>query len=110
MISILKKLVYIFVLSLAGVSCSHQQSLSTAHFLDSDLDGVHDRRDACPTISGSVFNLGCPEDSTMQLSAYYDRLKSTDADLDGVPDDKDECPNVYGSPFNQGCPFVMDVN
>ncbi len=106
----MKKIFYIFILSIAVGSCSQQQSLSTVYFLDSDLDGVHDRRDACPTVPGSVFNLGCPEDSTMQLSDYYDQLKSTDADLDGVPDDKDECPNVYGSPFNQGCPFVMDVN
>ena len=110
MFSNLKKLFYIFVLSVAGVSCSHQQSLSSANLLDSDLDGVHDRRDACPTVPGSVFNLGCPEDSSMQLSDYYNKLKSTDADLDGVTDEKDECPNLYGSPFNQGCPFMMDMN
>ncbi len=110
MFQVLKKGIYIFIISLATISCSQQQSFSTSQLIDSDLDGVHDRRDACPTIPGSVFNLGCPEDKSMQLSAYYNQLKSTDSDLDGVPDEKDECTNLYGSPFNQGCPFVMDLN
>lgn len=110
MFQVLKKLFYIFSISLVVISCSQQRTLSNSQLIDSDLDGVHDRRDACPKIPGSVFNLGCPEDSTMQLSDYYNKLKSTDADLDGVPDDKDECPNLYGSPFNQGCPFMIEVN
>lgn len=74
-------------------------------FVDSDLDGVHDLRDACPKEAGSLFNLGCPEDSAKVILAQIDQAKSTDSDLDGVLDDKDECPLVYGSPFNMGCPI-----
>jgi len=86
-------------------SCSQQKSLSSAHnFSDTDLDGVHDNRDACPNEAGSVFNLGCPENES-KLSLVFNEEKSTDSDLDGVPDVKDDCPTVYGSPFNQGCPF-----
>lgn len=83
-------------------SCRSSQNLFAESYLDTDLDGVPDERDACPTVYGSPFNFGCPSDS--ELSAQYDAKLSTDADLDGVPDDKDECPNEYGSPFNMGCP------
>ncbi|MBA5630207.1 thrombospondin type 3 repeat-containing protein [Moheibacter lacus] len=101
----------IFLLSifmLCQISCSKQQATLAKNDVDTDLDGVHDRRDACPNESGSVFNLGCPLETNQLLSAYYDQMKSTDADLDGVADDKDECPDVYGSPFNLGCPFMME--
>lgn len=77
-------------------------------FVDSDLDGVHDLRDACPNQSGSFFNLGCPDDNGLLSLSNIDQVKSTDTDLDGVMDDKDECPLVYGSPFNQGCPISGD--
>ncbi len=90
------------------ISCSKQQAILADKSVDTDLDGVHDRRDACPNEPGSIFNLGCPLETNTQLSAYYDQLKSTDSDLDGVPDEKDECPDIYGSPFNLGCPFVME--
>jgi len=88
-----------FLTVLAG--CSTQNELS--RFQDSDLDGVHNRKDACPKKPGSVFNLGCPQETS--LSWDYNKKMSTDSDLDGVPDEKDECPELYGSPFNQGCPF-----
>lgn len=81
----------------------------TEKCVDTDLDGVHDRRDACPKEAGSIFNLGCPEEKNHQLSAYIDKIKSTDADLDGVSDEKDDCPTIYGSPFNLGCPFMMET-
>lgn len=86
------------------VSCTQQKLLTKYDFTDSDLDGVHDDRDACPHEPGSFFNMGCPDDES-RLSLAFNKEKSTDSDLDGVPDDKDECPEVYGSPFNQGCPF-----
>lgn len=104
------KIRYIFlVFVFCQISCTQQQAFLADKAADSDLDGVHDRRDACPNEAGSVFNLGCPLENNQLLSAYYDKLKSTDSDLDGVPDDKDECVNLYGSPFNLGCPFMMDV-
>jgi len=90
-------LLYLTVL----VSCSTQNNWGNLQ--DSDLDGVHDRKDACPQEPGSVFNLGCPEETSLSLD--YNKKMSTDSDLDGVPDEKDECPETYGSPFNIGCPF-----
>lgn len=95
------------ILSLIFITSCSQQKLLTHNFIDSDLDGVHDERDACPNEPGSIFNFGCPEDEP-QLSLTFNKEKSTDSDLDGVPDEKDECPFVYGSPFNQGCPFKID--
>ncbi len=83
------------------VGCSTQSQLGKLQ--DFDLDGVHDQKDACPYKAGSVFNLGCPEETLLSLD--YNKNKSTDSDLDGILDEKDECPEVYGSPFNQGCPL-----
>jgi len=104
------KIRYIFLIFLfCQISCTQQQAILADKAADLDLDGVHDRRDACPNEPGSIFNLGCPLENNQLLSAYYDKLKSTDSDLDGVPDDKDECVNLYGSPFNLGCPFMMDI-
>lgn len=84
-------------------SCQSSQKTLAQTYVDTDLDGVPDGKDACPTVYGSPFNLGCPNDQ--QLSSQFDVKLSTDADLDGVPDEKDECPNEYGSPFNMGCPL-----
>lgn len=99
----MKKIVFIIVfLPLLLVSCNQQKVLQY-QFVDTDLDGVPDHRDACPNEPGSPFNLGCPQKTV--LSDNYNKLLSTDSDLDGVPDDKDECPYEYGSPFNMGCPF-----
>lgn len=100
-----KKFIFIAFINFLLASCSTQQLAVSDRDLDSDLDGIHDLRDACPKLPGSVFNLGCPEDQNLQLSSLFDKEKSTDSDLDGVPDDKDDCPLVYGSPFNMGCPF-----
>ncbi|MGB6083691.1 thrombospondin type 3 repeat-containing protein [Moheibacter sp.] len=106
----MKQIFYVSALIFLTFSCAPQHSVATNNLLDSDLDGVHDRRDACPNEPGSLFNLGCPEDKTMKLSQNFDEVNSTDSDLDGVPDDKDECPNQYGSPFNQGCPFMIKLD
>lgn len=101
---ILKGFISITVLTaLVTVSCSTQKQ--NQKLVDSDLDGVHDMRDACPYEAGSIFNLGCPNENKQLSLSQIDQLKSTDTDLDGVMDDKDECPLMYGSPFNQGCPI-----
>ena len=88
------------------VSCSTTKL--DMSFQDSDLDGVHDNKDACPEQPGSVFNLGCPDES--KFAGNLNAKLSTDDDLDGVSNEKDECPQVHGSPFNLGCPFVTEAN
>lgn len=99
----MKNLVLILSFSFLMASCVQQQKISFSdEWIDSDLDGLHDDKDACPFEYGSPFNLGCPDKS--QLSTYFDKNSSTDSDLDGIPNDKDECPYEYGSPFNMGCP------
>lgn len=54
---------------------------------DTDMDGVPDDEDACPTIAGPAALNGCP-----------------DSDNDGIADNKDECPLVAGLPQFNGCP------
>jgi len=85
-------------------SCAPQKESNTIAYRDADLDGINDNKDACPQESGSLFNLGCPNEKSLVLD--MDKKLSTDNDLDGVKNDKDECPGIYGSPFNQGCPFL----
>jgi len=95
----------IFLLLIVITACSQQAVVSNHTFTDSDLDGVHDSRDACPDEAGSLFNLGCPQ-SEPKLAKSFNQKKSTDSDLDGIPDSKDQCVFTYGSPFNQGCPMT----
>jgi hypothetical protein len=59
--------------------------------IDSDLDGVVDAKDKCPTVPGPIENIGCPID---------------DKDRDGIIDSKDKCPDVPGVISNDGCPLV----
>jgi len=58
--------------------------------LDSDMDGVSDKKDKCPdTPAGVAVDAdGCP----------------VDGDGDGVADYQDECPTVAGLPALKGCP------
>ncbi len=58
--------------------------------VDTDGDGVEDKRDNCPSVAGPASNKGCPVDS----------------DGDGIVDDKDKCPTVAGIAENGGCPDV----
>ncbi len=64
--------------------------------IDSDRDGVFDRKDKCPdTPMGAIVNKkGCPSDT----------------DADGVPDGLDRCPNTpAGATVNSaGCPSDSD--
>ena len=57
---------------------------------DKDGDGVYDKFDSCPTVSGPPENNGCPW---------------KDADGDGTLDKDDKCPNVTGPAENNGCPW-----
>lgn len=62
--------------------------------LDSDGDGIADKRDACPENPEDIDQFqdedGCPD---------------PDNDQDTVLDPMDECPNQAGPPDNLGCPF-----
>ncbi|MCC7244169.1 MAG: OmpA family protein [Saprospiraceae bacterium] len=63
---------------------------------DSDGDGVADNHDNCPGVTGTVANMGCPEE------------KEKDSDGDGIPDRLDKCPTEIGSPATDGCPLTKD--
>lgn len=55
--------------------------------LDKDADGVADYMDNCPDVAGSKMLNGCP-----------------DRDNDGVEDSKDQCPDQAGTVALYGCP------
>lgn len=55
--------------------------------VDSDMDGIADAYDACPTEKGPFSTNGCK-----------------DSDNDGVADVKDNCPDKAGAMANKGCP------
>ena len=94
--------------------------------LDTDRDGVPDKRDACPgtPVGVSVDERGCPTDS--DRDGVYDGLDRcpgtpagarvdatgcpTDADHDGVYDGLDRCPNTPpGARVDtKGCPSDSD--
>lgn len=60
--------------------------------IDSDSDGIADKKDRCPNIAGVIQNDGCP----------------LDTDADGVYDKDDKCPNYAGSIETNGCPPDTD--
>ena len=55
--------------------------------VDTDGDGISDKKDACPTVMGLEQFAGCP-----------------DSDADGIPNSKDGCPNAAGTADMGGCP------
>ena len=95
-------------------------------FRDADLDGVADKKDACPgTPSGAVVDArGCPSDS--DRDAVYNGLDACpntvehaevdargcpkDSDNDGVYDGIDKCPGTSTGARvdSQGCPTDSD--
>ena len=93
---------------------------------DADLDGVADRKDACPgTPTGAVVDArGCPSDSdrdkvyngldacpnTVEGAEVDARGCPKDTDADGVSDGIDKCPNTAtGARVDaQGCPTDSD--
>jgi hypothetical protein len=75
-------------------SAESQGSVSV--FLDSDLDGVPDAADDCPTGAASGLDTdrdGCKDDG-----------EDADDDNDTVADDSDNCPTTAGPASNAGCP------
>jgi outer membrane protein OmpA-like peptidoglycan-associated protein len=62
--------------------------------MDTDGDGISDKRDKCPNAPGSKANNGCPDDK----------------DQDGVADNVDKCPDVSGSAALNGCPEMSNTD
>ncbi|MBC7536118.1 MAG: OmpA family protein [Ferruginibacter sp.] len=85
--------------------------------LDTDLDGVVDSIDNCPTTFGLASLNGCPDrdgdgiadikDNCPDVAgvAKYQGCPIPDTDGDGVNDDEDKCPSVAGIAKYQGCPI-----
>lgn len=55
--------------------------------VDTDMDGIFDKEDICPTVAGLEVFRGCP-----------------DSDGDGVEDSRDDCPVIAGLLEFNGCP------
>lgn len=85
--------------------------------VDTDKDGVADKKDACPnTLAGvQVDSKGCPVDTDADgVADYLDKCPQLagsielngcpDTDKDGVADINDKCPNAAGLAKFDGCP------
>ena len=77
--------------------------------LDSDGDGIPDYMDRCPTVPGLAMYQGCP---TGQNNYNQKNNYDPDSDGDGVPDSRDKCANTpINTPVDaNGCPFVAKDN
>ncbi|MDQ3016698.1 MAG: OmpA family protein [Bacteroidota bacterium] len=83
---------------------------------DTDGDGISDKDDACPTVSGLASFQGCPDtdgdgitdasDKCPSIAGIfkYDGCPIPDTDKDGVNDEIDKCINVVGTAKYMGCP------
>ncbi len=85
---------------------------------DTDMDGLYDDVDKCPTVAGLPRYQGCPipdtdgdglndeEDSCVSVAGLqrYHGCPIPDTDKDGVNDEEDSCINVAGLPQFHGCP------
>lgn len=82
--------------------------------VDTDGDGLIDRKDECPEVAGPSTNKGCPleDDDQDGVPNLYDACPMVpgtlngcpDADGDQVPDQYDACPTEAGTPESGGCP------
>lgn len=109
-------------------------SFSLAKKVDSDGDGVSDKKDLCPNEAGSKESKGCPPDristdppetkdpvrqpveqrdttstQTQPVEKSEEPVQRTDRDGDGVPDILDACPDEAGTVENNGCKAVEKV-
>ena len=78
--------------------------------LDSDGDGIPDYLDKCPTIPGLAMYQGCPTGNNDYNSQKINA--DPDSDGDGVPDSRDKCANTpINTPVDvNGCPIVQANN
>ena len=106
--------------ALAGIALVlgwQQPPPSPRYEVDSDGDGLGDRRDRCPRVAAATRDGCAPADADDDgVPDARDRcpqraasspdgcaLRDTDADGDGVPDARDVCPREAG-PTPTGCP------
>ena len=83
---------------------------------DTDLDGIVDEFDACPTVPGVASFAGCPytdgdgvQDSVDHcpiIPGLIELHGCPDSDNDGIADSVDDCPYAAGPASNKGCPLV----
>ncbi len=82
--------------------------------VDTDGDGIYDKKDACPEVAGLAEFNGCPdsdgdgiidgEDACPNVAGLATLNGCPDADGDGIADKDDMCPNAKGTKANNGCP------
>jgi len=94
---------------------------------DDDNDGVRNKMDDCPNVSGVAQNNGCPEEADSDGDGVVDAmdkcpeaygtdngcpevLMEADTDGDSVLDSADKCPKIKGLPTNNGCPLPDSDN
>jgi len=94
---------------------------------DDDNDGVRNKMDDCPNVSGVAQNNGCPEEADSDGDGVVDAmdkcpeaygtdngcpevLMEADTDGDSVLDSADKCPKIKGLPTNDGCPLPDSDN
>ena len=82
--------------------------------IDTDMDGIINRNDLCPTEPGPASTNGCPdtdmdgitdnEDRCPKLPGSANLAGCPDTDMDGIPDNDDKCPEEAGLAALMGCP------
>lgn len=82
--------------------------------VDSDMDGIFDKEDICPTVAGLEVFRGCPDsdgdgvedsrDDCPVIAGLLEFNGCPDSDGDGVKDGVDLCPTVPGVAAFNGCP------
>lgn len=82
--------------------------------VDTDGDGIYDKKDACPEVFGLAAFNGCPdtdgdgikdsEDACPEVAGLAELNGCPDTDGDGIADKDDACPTVKGTKANNGCP------
>jgi formylglycine-generating enzyme required for sulfatase activity len=81
--------------------------------LDTDVDGVPDARDPCPSDYGTAN--GCPDYDNDGVADKSDKCRTKagpthwqgcpDSDGDSLPDHEDDCPDEAGTAARKGCPL-----
>ncbi len=82
--------------------------------VDTDGDGIADKKDACPMVAGKTEFMGCPDtdgdgiidsdDACPNVKGMMTHKGCPDTDGDGVVDSEDACPNKKGAMSMSGCP------
>jgi len=89
-------------------------SFTLGKMVDTDGDGISDKKDKCPMIAGVIELMGCPDTDGDGITDAEDDCPSVagpaayngcpDTDGDGILDKDDRCPKVAGAADTRGCP------